>query len=238
MKSALFPSLCKGHYPPESSAVHFFSLDSVLGYYVHTVFTRNVPIPFPMTHILLKSHWLPVTSELQNLWRIFLQLCIESKKTASPVILLALQWGPFPNWACSVQVSGTVIIKRGAKGNGAPSLELNRYQVQCSWQEPRHVCSVPLGGSSCSQVGLVDGFQPRSCEICYLVRPCWGTGANCRAVAQLKVIALAQPQLVIATWKWRAGFAKAFDFLRRGRYLTFYEKYPYFWMLAIIRIFF
>ena len=75
VRSALFPSLCKGHYPPQSSEAHFFNVDSVLGYYIHTVVKRNVLIPFPMTHMLLKSHWLPITSEPQNPGGYFTSVC-------------------------------------------------------------------------------------------------------------------------------------------------------------------
>ena len=80
VKSALFPSLCKGNYPPESSEAHFFNVDSILRYYIHTVVKRNVLIPFPMTHILLKSHWLHETLEPQNLRSIFLQCVLSLTK--------------------------------------------------------------------------------------------------------------------------------------------------------------
>lgn len=66
----------------------FSMLTLFLGYYIHTV-VKNVLISFAMTHILLKSHWLPVTFGTPRSLVAISPMCVESNKTAAPVFLPA-----------------------------------------------------------------------------------------------------------------------------------------------------
>lgn len=149
-------------------------------------------------------------------------MCVASNKTAAPVFLPALRWAPLPNWACSVQDSGTVLNERWkGEWDTFPGDQLLPNLTFPTVALPRVFpalgkIQLPSAGP-CWWLSTPELHNPLSTK----ARPKhW---SKLQSQPQLKVTVLAQLRLVFAKWiEMKGWFFQSMWFIKKRQISVFF----------------